>query len=146
MQRAQHRMQRGFTLIELLVTMVVMTIAMVTVVLAMPSATTEHAEREESRLLWTVFEAHAAAQRYRTTLAIVRLPRSNGYEVLYVPPALAGEAWALPHDCECSLARLDTSNPAEPLRIEPDALPPRFQWRLDVKDTTRTVEYPSRAP
>lgn len=138
-------MQRGFTLIELLVVMVVMAIAMATVALAMPSGDTEQAEREEARLLWTVSEAHAAAQRHRTTLTVVRLPNSRGYEVLHVPPSLAQEPWAQMHDCGCSLARLDAQNPAEPLRIEPDALLPHFQWRLDVKSTTRIVEHPSHA-
>lgn len=146
MQQVPSFMQRGFTLIELLVTMVVMAVAVSAVAFSIPSADVEHAEKEDARLLWTITEAHAVAMRHRITLLVTRLPQSNGYKVMNVPTSLSAEPWAQAHECHCSLSRLDTYNPAEPLRIEPDALLPHFKWRLDVGSITRTVESANDAP
>ena len=145
MQKMQQKSNRGFTLIELLVTLVIAATAIASVALAMPSNHVRQVEKEESRLEWVIAEAHATAQRHRIALVIARLPNNNGYQVINVPPTQKQEPWAQPHECECSLTRLDTTNPAEPLQVPPDALLPHFQWRIDVKDATRILEHPSRA-
>ena len=138
-------MQKGFTLLELLITIAIMAVAATAIALAMPTADARQAEQEAARLQWVVSQAHDTAQRYRKTLSIVRVPNGNGYQVLNVPRALKEEPWAKQYECNCHLSRLDTNNPAEPLRIESVALLPHFQLRIDVNDIQRTMEYPNRA-
>lgn len=139
-------MQQGFTLLELLVVLAIVAIAVAAVALALPPEGQRRAQQEQHRLEWVVAEANLAAQRHRVPIALKRLPQANGYELVGVPPSLAKEPWAQTHDCDCLLARMDTSNASEALLIEPSALLPHYKWRLDVGETSIAVEYPSRAP
>ena len=139
-------MQQGFTLLELLVVLAIVALAVAAVALAIPSEETRRAQQEQHRLEWVIVEAHMAAQRHRSTIALKRLPQANGYQLVGVPTSLTKEPWVLLHDCGCLLARMDTSNANEPLVIEPNALLPHYKWRLDVGQTSTTVEYPSHAP
>lgn len=139
-------MQQGFTLLELLVVLAIVAIAVAAVALALPPEDLRRAQQEQTRLEWVVAEANMAAQRHRAPIVLKRLPQANGYELVGVPPSLAKEPWALTHDCACLLARMDTDNANAALIIEPNALLPHYKWRLDVGETSTTVEYPSRAP